>query len=368
MMRTNIAIAFIVLNLCSATTRAEVTFEWATVGNPGNGPDDTGFGSVPYVYRISKHEVTNAQYTEFLNAVDPTGANTLDLYDSRMTIDTSSFHPLSDIHITGMAVGGIDFVAGAENGSKYQVKDGRHNNPVSYVSFFDAMRFTNWLQNGQGSGSTESGAYKIGDGIRDIRNPGATYFIPSENEWYKAAYHKNDGVTANYWDYPTSTDDVPYSDEPPGNNAPSQSNTANYFNDDGVPNGFNGGFAVTGRGYYRDFDPSLNYLTDVGAYTTSVSPYGTFDQGGNVREWNEAAFLCGSGCRGVRGGWWGTESFLEMAPLQRGNMEPYQNAEMVGFRVASSIPEPSTGLLGLLSAGGLLLKRRQQTVTFKGKG
>jgi formylglycine-generating enzyme required for sulfatase activity len=355
--RANIAIASIVLTLCSATTHAEVTFDWATVGNPGNGPDDTGFGGVPYVYRISKHEVTNAQYTEFLNAVDPAGANALGLYNPRMSIDTDSFHPFSDIHITGMAVGGIDFVAGAENGSKYQVKIGRHNNPVAYVSFVDAMRFTNWLQNGQGNASTASGVYTIADDLHVIRNPGATYFIPSENEWYKAAYHKNDGVTANYWDYPTSTDDPPYSDQPPGSNAPSQSNTANYFHHDLVPNGFNDGFAVTGSENF-DFDPAQNYLTDVGAYTMSASPYGTFDQGGNVREWNEAAFLCGSGCRGVRGGWWGADASLEMSALFRGNLSPDGDYEMVGFRVASSIPEPITGLLGLLAAAGLLLQRR----------
>ena len=47
------------------------------------------------------------------------------------------------------------------------------------------------------------------------RNPGAKWFLPSENEWYKAAYHKNDGVTGNYWNYPTSTDVLPYSDQPP---------------------------------------------------------------------------------------------------------------------------------------------------------
>jgi hypothetical protein len=33
----------------------DVTFDWATVGNPGNAADDTGFGAVDYAYRISKH-------------------------------------------------------------------------------------------------------------------------------------------------------------------------------------------------------------------------------------------------------------------------------------------------------------------------
>lgn len=334
------------LLVISSAIRAEVTFDWATVGNPGNGPDDTGFGSVPYIYRISKHEVTNAQYTEFLNAVDPNGANALDLYDSRMSFVTD-FNPFDP-----QVVGGIDYVTGAVNGSKYQVKPGRHNNPVVYVSFVDAMRFVNWLQNGQGSGTTESGVYTIDDGRHEIRNPGATYFIPSENEWYKAAYHKNDGVTANYWDYPTSTDDRPYSDHPPGSDAPSPWNTANFFATDLVADGYDDGFAATGA----DFDPALKLLTEVGAYTVSVSPYGTFDQGGNVREWNEAIINRGTDTRGVRGGSWAGD-FSALRVLLRGHIPPYSESSYDGFRVAS-IPEPSTGLLSLLSAGGLLLQRR----------
>ncbi len=60
---------------------------------------------------------------------------------------------------------------------------------MNYVSFFDAMRFTNWLHNGQGSGDTESGAYTIGSGTDEVRSANAKYWIPSEDEWYKAAYY-----------------------------------------------------------------------------------------------------------------------------------------------------------------------------------
>jgi formylglycine-generating enzyme required for sulfatase activity len=294
---------------------------------------------VEYVYRISKHEVTNTQYTEFLNAVDPSGTNARMLYNTSMSSNPR---------------GGINFDNGAANGSKFQVKPGRENNPVNYVSFTDAMRFTNWLQNGQGSGSTESGVYAIRNGLSEIRNAAATYFIPSESEWYKAAYHKNDGATANYWDYPTSTDVVPFSDQPPGSGAPTQSNTANFQHNDGVANGYDDGFAVTGSSILNF---AQNYLTDVGSYSASVSPYGTLDQGGNVFEWNEAVY---DSHRGVRGG----DFFLssEVLAASARFFPPNQSGEddVLGFRVASRIPEPSTALLGLIAAAGLMPWRRRR--------
>ena len=122
-----------------------------------------------------------------------------------------------------------------------------------FVSWYDSIRFANWLHNGQGGGDTETARTRSwaarrrpATATRITRNPGAKWWLPSEDEWYKAAYHKNDGVTGNYWDYPTSTDAVPYSDQPPGSGAPTQSNTANFYKDDGIANGYDDGYAVTG--------------------------------------------------------------------------------------------------------------------------
>ena len=124
-----------------------VTIETVPIGNPGSPADirydANGFGSVSYNYRIGKYETTNAQYVEFLNSVDPTGTNALSLYSSSMTSDPR---------------GGININGGAANGSKYEIKTGRDNNPVVFVSWYDSIRFINWLHNGQGSGGTESGA------------------------------------------------------------------------------------------------------------------------------------------------------------------------------------------------------------------
>jgi formylglycine-generating enzyme required for sulfatase activity len=170
----------------------------------------------------------------------------------------------------------------------------------------------------------------------------------------KAAYHKNDGVTANYWHYPTSTDapDFPISDQPPGSGAPRPWSTANFRDTDGAANGYNDGFAVTGSNV---FSSTQNYLTDVGAYTSTVSPYGTFDQAGNVWEWNEAVLVNPQPFRGMRGGSWTNSSFIFINSY-RGAYFPTYKSDLMGFRVAS-IPEPSTGLLGLLASIGMLLRR-----------
>ena len=83
-----LAAALIVAVWAAQPLPAQVTFDWAIVGNPGNAPDTlvmnkgsaadytTGYGSVGYTYQISKYDVTNSQYTQFLNAADPSGSNT----------------------------------------------------------------------------------------------------------------------------------------------------------------------------------------------------------------------------------------------------------------------------------------------------
>ena len=158
----NFMITLLLAALCCAPVHA-VTFDWATVGNAGNAADpETGFGAVSYNYAISKTEVTNAQYTAFLNAVDPTGTNALALYNGSMA---GNF-------------GGIELQAGNADGSKYVAQAGREQNPVTFVSFFDAMRFTNWLHNGQGSGDTETGAYTIGNGLNEVRSADAKLLDP----------------------------------------------------------------------------------------------------------------------------------------------------------------------------------------------
>jgi formylglycine-generating enzyme required for sulfatase activity len=238
-----------------------VQLEVAVIGNAGNPPDTryvaSGRGGVSYPYEIGTYEITAGQYCKFLNAVAK--ADTYGLYNLAMW--ASEFG--CKIHRTGSTGTYV-----------YTVGNDWADRPVNYVGWGDAARFCNWLHNGQPVGpqataTTESGSYFLdgatsnGELLAVARRTSATWVIPTEDEWYKAAFHKNDGATANYFDYPTS------SDEPPSNLLDGSGNNATYHHL---------GYTI-GSPYYR---------TIVGAHFNSESPYGTFDQGGNVWEWTEA--------------------------------------------------------------------------------
>ncbi len=314
-----------------------VTMDFAHIGNAGNAGDvqsEGTFGAVGYNYAISKTEVTNAQYVEFLNGVAAT--DTYGLYNTSMSNQTRAGITRSGSPGSYAYAVKADAAGAGPGGADYTYAD----KPVVYVNWYDSVRFTNWLHNGQGAGDTETGAYTLdggtatpSNGLSITRNSGATYWLPSEDEWYKAAYYDpNKSGGAGYYDYATGTD------TDPDNSLPSadSSNSANH--DD--------------NGYTHN----LSYpLTDVGAYGLSESPYGTFDQSGNVWEWNEA--LVSSSSRGLRGGSWGGSAY-SLAASFRVHNAPTVEGHNVGFRVAT-VPEPSTLLLGALASVGMLVWRRR---------
>ena len=288
-----------------------VVIDTVVVGNPGNTGELSGEGAggygpnricgvVDYAYNISKYEVTAGQYTVFLNAVADN--DTYGLYN-----------PIMWSSSRGCKIKR----SGVPGSYTYNVAADWANRPVNYVSWGDAARFANWLHNGQPTGvqdltTTEDGSYFLNGATSNAellaiaRQPDATWVIPSEDEWYKAAYHKNDGATGNYWDFPTSSDSAPSNDliDPdPGNNAT--------FWDTGY---------TLGSPYWR---------TEVGAHENSGSPYGTLDQGGNVWEWNEAVVWS---YRGLRGGSFPNDDYRLRAPYRDGGYPSGEN-DIFGFRV-----------------------------------
>jgi hypothetical protein len=175
---------------------------WKLIADGGNAADPlSGFGAVVDDYRIQGCEVTNKQYALFLNAVAATdtgfvftgGSDTL--YDVLMD-------PAGDIFRSGVAGSYV-----------YTVPSLREEYPVQYVTFWDAVRYVNWISNCRPTGpetpnTTLNGSYDLTD--RTVatlyaltRNPGARLFLPSADEWYKAGYY--DAGTTSYKTYPLQT-------------------------------------------------------------------------------------------------------------------------------------------------------------------
>ena len=278
---------------------------WVHVGDPGNAANSDGFGAVAVSYRIAETEVTNAQYAAFLNVVDRDGNNVLALYDNMMGLAAS---------------GGIERDLLNAPGSRYVVRAGRGAWPVNFVTFDDTLRFANWMNNGEGTGDTETGAYDLASGGSTpvARSPGATVFLLSEQEWYKAAYF--DSVTDSYHLFPGDSADPMLCAVPAGG--------ANLANCDFV----------------------VGAPVDVGSYPGSAGPSGTFDQGGNVFEWTEG--LQGAGLRVYRGGDWESAP-VNLSSAARHATDPALAFKSVGFRMGSVIPEPSTGVLVALGCAFL---------------
>ena len=319
---------------------APITIATVTVGNAVNTADSTGYGAVDYAYNIGKYEVTNTQYTAFLNAVAAT--DTYGLYNTNMGSATASHR------------GGILRSNTSSGSYTYSVRSADWAaKPVNYVSWYDTIRFANWMTNGQGSGSTETGSYTItGGGVNSgtvsIPNhatlaAGTTtkWLLTSEDEWYKAAYHNGTtGGGAGYWDYPTASNTVP--------TAVTATSTG-----DGL---------AGSSGNYANFNNTADWNSQNGNVTTvgtngGPSAYGTFDQGGNVREWNEAIIGSYRGLRGGSFGYGGGDYYL-LASGRDGTL-PSGGDSLLGFRV-SEVPEPAT--MAIFALGGIGMLRRRKCV------
>jgi len=338
MKRAILIVCVVVVGLGSVAMAVEI--ETVLVGNPGNADNvyHDGYGGVDYEYRIGRYEVTAGQYIEFLNAVgktDPYG-----LYNVHMDTEAMA------CQITRHGSSGsymYDF-SGRPSGTEADWV----NRPVNRVSWGSAARFANWLTNGQPMGTltgdptqdaglTEAGSYDLNGATSNMalmgvtRNPDARWVIPTEDEWHKAAFYNPS--TSTYYLYATSSDDQPGRDMTEGANPGNNANYHDYSYLIGAP-------------YFR---------TVVGEFELSAGPYGTFDQCGNIQEFNETIVNNGTR-RALRGGSF-SSNWSTLVAHYSGSVDPASTSNLYGFRVAE-VPEPTT--LSLLALGGLAMLRRRK--------
>ena len=290
---------------CTSDCMRDDETDWVMIRHAGNEPmNELGYGAVDYEYAIGRYEVTMGEYADFLNAI--AADDTYGLWSTD--------------------IGRPDFVwvlprEGAPGSYTYSIEPDWAYRPVNFTSWGTAARYCNWLHNGRPTGAqdlstTESGAYYLNGAVDDaslmavVREPDAWYALPTHNEWLKAALY--DGDADVYYAYPTGSDELPSHllvDPDPGNNA-----TYNPGDGPAVPENY-----TIGAPYYR---------TIVGAHENSASPFGTFDQAGNVGEWTERIYR---GERAALGGSYGQGELYLNTTGQL--LDPSARRAWIGFRV-----------------------------------
>lgn len=272
---------------------------WLPVGYPGNPPDQTGYGSVDYAFEIMQHEVTVAAYVNFLNHV-ASAEDPHQLWQRAM-----GEHVITDLGQGGIRkdVPQCILREGSPGDWTYAPAPEWANRPVIFVTYLSAMRYANWLHNG--GGDTEHGVYRVAAGVEAPRAEDARVWIPTEDEWYKAAYYQpaTDGEpSGRYWLFPMSPCERPQKAEP-GSMDP----------------------------YAAAFSGGFSGIQPVGSFPEAKSPWGALDMGGNVWEWVDSTIF---GSKKVLRGGAAAHTWHKLQSTVRSNASPDRWYPDTGFRLA----------------------------------
>lgn len=333
-------------------------FDWITIDRPGNrgydGPTTLntpwmGRGSVGYTYRIARMEVSSRQWVEFVNTFSTQDYPTTTLGYRNFTLPPASAYGI-----------GIDF-SYAGPGRRYTTiaTDGRDlgNLPVPGMNWRDAAMFCNWLHNGESSDpeSLLHGAYDVStwgqvqvnpqgrirftDAL--THEPGARYWIPTLDEWLKAAAYDPDRFGPGqdgWWSHLNS------SDQPAISGVPGEGTTSGGLN-------------------LLDYPPGGPWTIPLGAYSDALSPWGLLDTASGASEWLEEPFYPGDLTdRGYAGVYAIDPNYLRSSEAMGtvGSHELWES-QFTSVRIASAVPAASTLTVGVicLVARGITRKRRR---------
>jgi formylglycine-generating enzyme required for sulfatase activity len=301
--------------------------EFVTIADAGNANwvgdgQNNNRGGVAYEFKIGKFEVTTSQWVEFMNAAFDRPA------DDRLPFVRSPNQ-----------WGAVSATPQSPGGSRWTVPAGREMIPTGGITWRTAALYCNWLHNGRSSERSAffGGAYDIttfggAPTFRDqlTRSPGAQYWIPSLDEWMKAAHwdpNRNGDGEGGWWEYSNGSDS-PFVYGPPGALV------------NGVLTTANAGWDIF------DFPGSNPFDIPLGAFESITSPWGLFDVAGGTKEWTEDTFQEPfeqyPRARRFEGTGWEfpTSGFDDQVGFRGGSSDPSFRGYEVGLRIAS-IPVPS---------------------------